>query len=90
MGQPKSLFLSLYVICNGTAQSIYDAWISTCVLYKLQSSKLVGLATDGAAAMLGVHNGFAAKLKRDVPELFSVHCIAYREALAASDAFKKI
>jgi hypothetical protein len=90
LGQPKSLFLSLSAICNGIAQSIYDAWISTCALYKLQNSKLVGLATDGAAAMLGVHNGFAAKLKRDVPGLFSVHCIAHREALAASDAFKKI
>lgn len=90
LGQPKSLFLSLSAICNGTAQSIYDAWMSTCALYRLESSKLVGLATDGAAAMLGVHNGFAAKLKRDVPGLFSVHCIAHREALAASDAFKKI
>ena len=33
---------------------------------------------------------FAAKFKRDVPGLFSVHCIAHREALAASDGFKKI
>jgi hypothetical protein len=38
LGQPKSLFLSLSPICNDIAQSIYDAWISTCVLYKLQSS----------------------------------------------------
>jgi hypothetical protein len=67
LGKPKSLFLSLSTICNDTAQSIYDARISTCVLYLLQSSKLVGLAIDGATSMLGVYNGFAAKLKRDVP-----------------------
>ena len=89
LGQPKNLFLSLFAIHDGTAQSIYDAWTSTCTLYRLQSSKLVGLATDGALAMLGVHNGFATKLKRDIPRLFGVHCIAHREALATSDAFKK-
>jgi hypothetical protein len=33
--------------------------------------------------------GFSAKLKRDVHGLFSIHSIAYRKALAASDAFKK-
>ena len=49
----------------------------------------MGLATDGAATMLGVHNGFAAKLKRDIAGLFSVHCITHREALAASNAFKR-
>ena len=89
LGQPKSLFLSLSAICDGIAQSIYDAWTNTCTMYRLQSSKLVGLAIDGAASMLGVHNGFAAKLKRDIAGLFSVHCIAHWEALAASDVFKK-
>ena len=89
LGQPKSLFLSLSAIYDSIAQSIYDAWINTCTLYRLQSSKLVSLATDGAAAMLGVHNGFAAKLKRDIAGLFGVHCIAHREALATSNTFKK-
>ena len=32
--------------------------------------------------MLGMHNGFAAKLKIDVTGLFNVHCITHREALA--------
>ena len=59
-------------------------------LYILKSSKLVNLATDGTSSMLGMHNGFAAKLKIDVTGLFNVHCITHREALAASDAFKKI
>ena len=84
LGQLKSLFLSLFAISDGTAQLIYNAWTNTCTLYRLQSSKLVGLATDG------VHNRFASKLKRDVVGLFNVHCIAYREALATSDDFFKI
>ena len=49
----------------------------------------MGLAIDGATAMLGVYNGFVAKLKRDIAGLFNVHCIVHQEALAASDAFKK-
>ena len=56
----------------------------------LQGSKFVSLATDEATTMLCVHNGFVAKLKRNVPELFNVHCIVHQEALATSDAFKKI
>lgn len=90
LGQSKSLFLSFSTIYNDTAQFIYDAWINTCALYILQCSKLVGLATSGTTSMLGGHKGFATKLKRDVPRLLSVHCIAHRETLTASDAFKKI
>ena len=89
LSQLRSLFLSLSTICDGTTQRIYDAKTSTCALYRLQSSKFVGLAIDGALAMLGVYS-FVAKLKRDVLGLFSIHCIAYHEALATSNAFKKI
>ena len=40
--------------------------------------------------MLDVHNGFAAKLQRNVPGLFCVHYIVHRKALAVSDVLKKI
>ena len=59
-------------------------------LYRLQSSKLLGLAIDRAPTILGVHNGFVPKLKRNIPRLFIIHCIIHCEALATSDAFKKI
>ena len=77
-------------IYNNNIQFTYDAWINTCALYILQTSKLVGLATDGATTMLGGYKGFAAKLKRNVLELLSVYCIADRETLTASNTFKKI
>jgi hypothetical protein len=35
-------------------------------------SKLMGLGTDGAAVMVGRHNGLGAKLKRENPELVQV------------------
>lgn len=52
--------------------------------------KFVGLITYWAVTMLDVHNDFATKFQRDISWLFSVHYIAHREALAASDDFKKI
>jgi hypothetical protein len=51
---------------------------------------LIGVSTDGASSMVGNENGFITFLKKDVPNLVGVHCIAHREALAASDASKKI
>ena len=40
--------------------------------------------------MVGNENGFVVFLKKDVPNLIGVHCIAHREALATSDASKSI
>ena len=40
--------------------------------------------------MKSEHNGFATKFKRDIPQLFSIHCIAHCDTLAISDTFKKI
>jgi hypothetical protein len=40
--------------------------------------------------MVGCENGFVTLLKNDLPNLIGTHCIAHREALAASDASKKI
>ena len=40
--------------------------------------------------MVGSENGFITLLKKDFPNLIGTHCIAHREALAASNASKKI
>eukprot|EP01018_Ginkgo_biloba_P019168 Gb_04154 [translate_table: standard] len=45
---------------------------------------------DGASAMVGSENGFITLLKKDLPNLICIHYITHREALAASDASKKI
>lgn len=45
--------------------------------------KLVGLATDGAPAMVGVHKGFIALCRKDsdMPKFASYHCIIHQQAL---------
>ncbi|CAM9558335.1 unnamed protein product [Scytosiphon promiscuus] len=52
----------------------------------LSSAKVMGLATDGAAAMIGVRGGAAAFLKQQNPSMVTVHCIAHKENLAATAA----
>lgn len=50
---------------------------------KLLWSKLVGICTDGAPAMLGVRSGFVSLSKRKNPNVITTHCMIHREALAA-------
>ena len=40
--------------------------------------------------MVGNENGFVTFLKKVVPNLVGIHCIAHCEALAALDASKRI
>ena len=56
----------------------------------MKNEKLIAVSTDGASSMVGCENGFVTLLKNDLPNLIGTHCIAHREALAASDASKKI
>ena len=90
IGQPKTEFLNLSSIPNGTTSSILEAWKKTRIKYDLDQTHLVGHATDRAASIVGVHEGFATKLKREVLHLFITHCIAHREALASKDAVEAI
>lgn len=51
------------------------------------AAKVMGLATDGVAAMMGVRHGAAAYLKQAYnPYMVNVHCMAHRGSLAVSSA----
>ena len=52
--------------------------------------KLIMFTSDGASVMLGCGNGVQAKLKSIVPNLVEFHCVAHREALSVSQAYKSI
>ena len=43
----------------------------------------IACATDGAPSMIGRHRGFIAHLKREVPDLFTIHCVIHRQYLVA-------
>ncbi|CAM2095839.1 E3 SUMO-protein ligase KIAA1586-like [Caretta caretta] len=46
--------------------------------------------SDGASVMLGKLNGVAAQLKRDIPHLVQQPCVAHREDLGISEAWKEV
>ena len=46
-------------------------------------SNVIACATDGAPSMIGRHRGFIAHLKREVPDLFTIHCVIHRQLLVA-------
>ena len=55
-------------------------FMTSCTIMGL---KLLQIATDGASAVTGKHNGFVAKLKEVAPHIMTIHCIIHRQHLAA-------
>jgi hypothetical protein len=79
---PRTEIMALIKMTNGDA-----SYIKSCILMLLKSwglslPHLVGIATDGAAVMVGEENGVAAKLTEYCPFLVANHCIAHRLNLA--------
>ena len=52
--------------------------------------KMSGLASDGAAVMLGKNSGLATRLKELNAKILSIHCICHRLALACTDSNKDV
>ena len=53
---------------------------------EIDPSKVRGIGTDGAATMIGCHNGVVTRLKQITPTAIGVHCSAHRLNLASSQA----
>ena len=77
----KSFFLSTTIKdnnregCIQTSQRFLDK-------HNLNLKMICSICTDGAPAMLGNYSGFAAMLKKEIPELKVTHCLLHRQALA--------
>ena len=82
--------MKILELFNGTAQTIEEAVVNYLENTNLPFSKMVGFATDGARVMTGRLNGVAARLKRRQPVLTSVHCVAHRLVLAASQSGSQV
>lgn len=52
--------------------------------------RLIGLGTDGASVNMGSQGGLGAILKKDIPHLMQVHCVAHKLELAVLDACKTV
>ena len=85
-GELETHFLSLNRIKTANAETLCDTVIRTLEEKNLDLNKLVGIATDGAATMIGRKSGVVVRLRNKVPYLLTFHCIAHCLALASAQA----
>ncbi|CAM2115548.1 unnamed protein product [Caretta caretta] len=86
----KTSFGGLLLLQECDAVSIVSAIKQFYKKHQLDLMKMVMFTSDVASVMLGKLNGVAAQLKRDIPHLVQQHCIAHREDLGISDAWKEV
>ena len=79
-------FLNFVELPGGTAPEIVDAVLNVLAMRNMPLDKLCGIATNGASVMVGCRTGVTTQLKEKNPYLLSIHCIAYRLALASGQA----
>ena len=90
LGSPISQFMKIVIVLDGKGMTIYDMVTNLKERRQLKNEKLIAFSIDGASSMVGCENGFFTLLNNDITNLIGTHCIAHREALATSDASKKI
>ena len=90
----ETAFLSVQDVLEEFASANSDA-LTSLIKDELQQcglkiENMKGLATDGAAVMIGKNSGVAAQLKGLNPVIINVHCICHKLALACTDTNKDI
>jgi hypothetical protein len=75
------MFLKVLSIANGTIASVYNVLLSLIDFRRLDKDKMVGIVTNGALSIIGVHIGLVTHLKTYNLHLVLIHYISHKEAL---------
>lgn len=90
-GEAVTKFLANVAIEDGKAHTIVQQLIKCLTHLGLDPTKIVSLATDGAATMTGKKTGVGVQMKsKYAPFSVQSHCIAHRLNLAITDSIKKL
>ena len=89
-GKTLSRFLGVSELEATRAEDVYHGILNVLNEHDLDTSMMVGLATDGASVMTGVNKGVATLFKKKNSRLIAVHCMAHRLQLACEKASHKI
>ena len=90
-GMPQTDFLHTeHMTDAATGQELAKCLKKIVEDCQLELKKMKSCVTDGAGAMIGRHNGMAAIIKREVPDLINIHCVCHRLVLACADASKEL
>ena len=74
----------------GILNAIDGAVKDVGITLEIWHSKVVCANFDGASVMMGEINGVAGQLKRRVPHIVVLHCVAHKLELAVLDAVKGV
>ena len=87
-----SYFLANITITNvkSDAQVLFGIIEEYLVSQGLDLRKVYGFGSDGAAVMVGRHNGVATRVKNKSPHCVAIHCMAHRLNLSTSQASKNV
>jgi len=92
--EPDTFFLDLVELISTTAPAITAALLACLSGYGFSTEFIaencVGLACDGASAMLGKDAGVGRLLQNQFPKLFVWHCVAHRLELSVHDTVKEV
>ena len=91
-GQPQTKMVKILEIKHahaaGILDAIDDAVAEVGISQEMWLSKVICANFDGASVMMGQTNGVAGQLKRRVPHIIVLHCVAHKLELAVLDAVK--
>lgn len=94
MESPVNLCLDLVELESVTSLGIFDAVIQCLEGHKLDDNvlknRLIAVACDGAAVMLGRKSGVGSLLKDKFPSIIVWHCCNHRLELCVSDVLKEM
>ena len=89
LGRVRCVFFTLESVERATAELLFEAidrhFQGSDVL---SYEALVGLGTDGANVMMGLHNSVMSRLRSKQPGLIAMHCNCHIAALIANSACK--
>ena len=81
--KPKWVYLGSLFSQTCTAKSVYKALTGFFAQHNIDyKKKLVGFCTDGEKMLRSQKNGVHSLLKKDVPGLIGLHCLAHSFSLA--------
>ncbi|XP_071964144.1 zinc finger protein 862-like [Antedon mediterranea] len=93
-GSPETRMVKIVDVKHGHAAGILDAIDDAVagvgISPDLWESKVICANFDGASVMMGDVNGVAGRLKRRIPHIVILHCVAHKLELAVLDAIKKL
>ena len=82
-------YMVMETMTSGTSQAVFDTLLQVLNYFGVPVCKVMSLGSDGAAVMVGVENGVAARLTTLNPHCVPVHCCCHRLNLSVSDMCKR-